>query len=401
MSGIFDTIHSGNLEELKRIVAQNPEYIHLKIISGWNTGMKWSLLDVAIEYGKLEIAKYLWEMDGRPNDKNYRNNIFTPVHRAARDGHTKTLEWVFAEKVLPLRVLIIKDYNGFIPLDRAIAEGRLEMAKFLWEKNRGQLNFSIYRNQSDTPVTRAAEDGHTKTLKWLFTEKVLPRSALNIQHINAYNPLDRAIACGKLETAKCLWEMGGRPNPKIYCDGNQTPMHCAAHRTTLEWVFTEKVLPLDVLKIKNRWKRTPLDEAIACGNLEAAKFLFEKGGRPNLDEVYCDKVFYNGKWIPVHRVAQYGCTNILEWIFAEGVLPLRVLNIQNEWKMTPLDIAIAHGNLETAALLQRLMYFNPVFLAMQRAKRDHHRTLLRRLPNELLDMVVDEVAARFRIKVEW
>ena len=64
---------------------------------------------------------------------------------------------------------------------------------------------------------------------------------------------------------------------------------------------------------------------------------------------------------------------------------------------TPLDVASE----ENAVLLLRLIYVEPVFLAMHRAKRDHRQCVLRRLPNELLDMVVDEVAARFHLKVEW
>ena len=394
MSRILDTVISGNLEELKHIITQNPEYVHIEI------SPKWSLLDIAINYGKLEMANFLYEKGGRPNlDKLYRDGNFTPVHRAAQSGYTKTLKWIFTEKVLPLHVLNIKDHNGWIPLDRAIACGILEMANFLFEKG-GRPNLEIYCDRHDTPVTRATQSGYTKTLKWIFTEKVLPRSVLNIQHINGCTPLDHAIACGELETAKCLWEMGGRPNPKIYCDGNLTPMHRAALRgyiTTLEWVFTEEnVLSLDVLKIKNRWKRTPLDVAIAFGKLEIAKFLFEKGGRPNLYIYYCD-----GDHTPVHHAANYGYAATLKWAFTEKILPLSVLNIQDEWEKTPLDCAITNEKWKTAALLQRLMYFDPVFLAMQRAKRDHHRTLLRRLPNELLDMVVDEVAARFHLKVVW
>ena len=103
------------------------------------------------------------------------------------------------------------------------------------------------------------------------------------------------------------------------------------------------------------WKKwTPLDIAIEHGHLEMAKFLWEEGGRPNLD-AYCD-----GEWTPVHEAALYGEIAILKWVFAKGVLPLRVLQIKDEEKMTPLDVAIAYEELETAAIIRRLQV-EPVF----------------------------------------
>ena len=202
---------------------------------------------------------------------------------------------------------------------------------------------------------------------------------------------------GRLEMAKFLFEKGGRPNLDAYCDGDTTPVHIAAcweRIATLKWVFKENVLSLDVLNIKSDRGWTVLDNAISCENLEAAQYLWMMGGRPNLEIYNCD-----GKWLtPMHCAARYGKTTAtLKWVFAKGVLPLRVLQIKDEQKMTPLDIA----NKETAAFLQHLVYVNPVFLAMQCAKRDYHQCVLRRLPDELLDMVVDEVAVRFRLKVEW
>ena len=69
--------------------------------------------------------------------------------------------------------------------------------------------------------------------------------------------------------------------------------------------------------------------------------------------------------------------------------------------MTPLDIAIEKKHWQIANLLGRLLHLDPVFLAMQRAKRDYHQCVLRRLPDELLDTIVEEVAARFYLKVKW
>ena len=149
------------------------------------------------------------------------------------------------------------------------------------------------------------------------------------------------------------------------------------------------------------WKKnTPLDIAIECGQLEMAKFLFEEGGRPNLD-AYRDGIF-----TPVHRAAWNGHTKTLKWIITENVIPSHVLMIKDHIGLTLLDNVmnhVYHKEWEAIArLLRRVIYLDPVFLAMQRAKRDYHQMcVLRRLPDELLDMVVDEVAVRFRLKVVW
>ena len=297
----------------------------------------------------------------------------------------------------------IKDHicKWWTPFDYAIAFGRsLEMVQYLWKKG-GRPNLKIY-HRKETPVNYATQNvesnGNFATLKWVFENKVLPLDTLNVKNEKKTTPLDVAIERDELETAKCLWEMGGRPNLDIYRDGICTIMHHAAENgyiTTLKWAFAEKVFPLRVLEVKDNLQKTPLDCAIAEGKLEMAKYLWEMGGRPNLEIYYRDE-----KWTPVHCATRWGNTSTLKWAFTEKVLPLNVLNIKNDQKRTPLDEAIACGKLETAALFRRFMYMDPVFLAMQRAKRDY-QCVLRRLPNELLDMVVDEVAARFYIKVVW
>ena len=211
-----------------------------------------------------------------------------------------------------------------------------------------------------------------------------------------WTPLDEAISWGDLESAKRLWKKGRQPNLDVYRDGERTPVHSFASRTVLKWVFTEKVLPLYVLNVKDDENHTPLDNAIHDGDLETAKLLWEMGGRPNLDEVYCD-----GEWSPLYDTVRWGCTTILKWGFTEGVLPLHILKNKCDGR-TLLDVAISYRIQETVAFLRDLQQVCTTFLAIQLAKRDHRQMcVLRRLPNELLDMVVEEVAARHNRKVVW
>ena len=341
MSEIFNAIKRKEFDRVKCIVMNNPNCVHVK------DEQKLTPLDCCITYGQLEIAKFLYEKGGRPNLENYRDGEWTPVHWIAQCRYTATLKWVFENKVLPLFVLNVKDDDEWTPLDKAIAFGNLN-----------------------------------------------------------------------LETVQYLWEMGGRPNLDIYNrDGKNTPVHEAARigkTAILKWVFAKSILPLRVLTIKNKYELTPLDVAIywtlldatihfipfdpiRFGSLELVQFFFEIGGRPNLE-------IYNrdGESSPVHNGACCGDIATLKWIFTKKVLPLSVLNIKNWDGCTPLDVAISEKKWKTAALLRRLLYVEPVFLVMHRAKRDFHQMcVLRRLPNELLDMVVDEVATRHNLVVVW
>ena len=320
MYGIFSAIKCGNFEGVKHMVNEDPKYIHIQDTT------KRTPLDRAIALGKLEIAQFLYEKGGRPNPDIYRDREReTPVHDATERKYTDTLKWVFTKKVLPLHVLNIKGAWKMTPFDVAIVHGDLEIAQFFFEKG-GRPNLDIYRDGVYTPVHEIAQDGHTKTLEWVFKEEVLPmRRVLNIKDDNGWTPLDCAIAHGNLEIAQYLWGIDGQPNLEMYC---------------------------------------------------------------------------NEKITPVHHAALYGHNAVLEWFFTKGILPLRVLNVKYECGWAPLDFAIHRHNIQTAALLRRLP-INAAFLALHHAKRDYYQCVLRRLPDELLDMVVDEVAARFHLKIIW
>ena len=426
-------------------------------------------LDAAIEKGNLASAKLLWGMGGQPNLEIYCDGQWTPIYTRSRivrdDDIAATWKWAFAENILPLHVVNIKrDHYDLdqTPLDCAITEGKLEIAKLLWEKG-GKPNLENYCNEERrTPIHYAAQGGFADTLKWVFEKGVLPQSKLNIKDTDNKTPLDVAITYGRLKTTKLLWDMGGRPNLEIYHE-EWSPMHKAVRYTkTLKWVFKNNVLSLEVLQVKDLWGATLLDNAIQFGNLkmvqflqmngvrsnkldifkiaqygsdnhietlewvlennilsfddmynvktisewtpldyailmgrpEMVQYLWEKGGRPNL-EIYYN---YGRKYqiYPVHNAVRDRQIKNLKWAFENKVLPLEVLTIEDCHGKIPFEVAI---NEKERAIFQRLL-IDPVFLAMQRAKRDY-QCVLRRLPDELLDLVVDEVAARFHLKVVW
>ena len=255
-------------------------------------------------------------------------------------------------------------------------------------------------------IFHAIEKGDFAKIKRIVTK--YPK-ILHSRLQSGETPLDVVIARGELEIAQYLWKEGFKVNLEVYSDGKNTPVHRAvphnwwvssnskriARQQTLQWVFSENVLPLDVLNVEDYNGWTPLDVAIAEGKLEMAKFLFEKGGRPNLD-IYSDEKLTT----PVHET-MYHCRDprFLKWLFTKNILPLHVLQIKNYSDMrTPLERYPRSNSTtkNTVSFLQDLIRVDAVFLMIQLAKRDH-RCILRRLPNELLDMIMDMVAEHFNL----
>ena len=151
------------------------------------------------------------------------------------------------------------------------------------------------------------------------------------------------------------------------------------------------------IPIKDRDGWTPSDSAIAWGKPEIAQFLWEKGGRPNFD------LYRDGMKSPVHFAAYYGHYSSTKWAFEKCVLSPALFKTKDQMQWTPMGYALMGKHRDIPKLLRKIyqrLPVDPVFLAMQCAKRDH-QCVLRRLPDELLDMVVDEVAARFGLGVEW
>ena len=228
---------------------------------------------------------------------------------------------------------------------------------------------------------------------------------VHIKNSRGWTPLDIAISYRRLEMAQFLFEKGGRPNLENYRDRRRywdTPVHRVAqygHTAILKWIFTEDVLPLRVLNIESFCGYTPMDDAISCGKLEAAQFLFEKGGRPNLENYCDDDLWLRGAFTPVHKAVLRGHTAILKWAFQKRIIPLHVLEIEDHREQTPILLAIICKKWDIVTLLRRVP-IDPAFLATHCAKRDY-QCVLRRLPDELLDMVVDEVATRYGLKVVW
>ena len=381
-NAIVNAIHHGHIRKVRRIIDRYPNA--LQHIGRFN-----SPLDEAIMYKQLEIAQFLWEKGGRPNPEMYCNGVDGPMYWVMAFGGecTTMLKWLFENNVLPDNILQVKcNIKKRTLLDWAIARGQLDTARLFWERG-GKPNIDdIYCDGHWTPVHRAASRGHISTLKWAIQENVLPRSALQIRDQHLCTPLDEAIAHGHLETAQFLWEHCEKKRyyVKKLCCTKYSARGIVKNGYTeiLKWIFDENVVPLSTDDIRNL-----LDTAIGYGKLEIAQFLWrEKGVKPE-------------ECISVHCAAFSGYTSVLKWLFENNIFSINVLKKKISGK-TPLDYAIVQSRWETAALLRRLPV-DPVFLAMQRAKRDHSSCVLRRLPNELLDMVVDEMAARFHLKVVW
>ena len=80
-------------------------------------------LDVAIAHGCLETVQFFWGRGGEANFDLYRHNFsWTPIHNVVWENYAETLAWVFANNVVPLAVLDVRDEDGLTPWELATSK---------------------------------------------------------------------------------------------------------------------------------------------------------------------------------------------------------------------------------------------------------------------------------------
>lgn len=159
---------------------------------------------------------------------------------------------------------------------------------------------------------------------------------------------------------------------------SMSPFHRTAwHLDILRWRIEHDIA---------YYRMTPLDRAIALGQLETAKLLWDKGARPN-PELYRDEAFFS----PLHFAASNGAKATLEWCLEKWILSMDTLLIKDITQASILDCAKTYGKAETATFLRAV----PAMLVARElwlAKRDPGSPLCR-LPVEIIEMIGDAYAA--------
>ncbi len=121
-SSIHDEVSRGNLDNVKRMLAQHPELLEAK------NNMEKTPLFYAVARGREEIVGFLLSLGANPNAQDITG--LTPLHVAAWWDKTEQVDQLLAAGAQ----LEAKDVFGDTPLHVAAIQGRTKMVAYLVEK---------------------------------------------------------------------------------------------------------------------------------------------------------------------------------------------------------------------------------------------------------------------------
>jgi len=226
-------------------------------------------------------------------DSNDEYNIMDddwrkPIHYAAACEGPGPLTYLLESKGVIVNDL---DKVKTTPLMIAAQFGRVENIKVLL-KHGAESALSLKNKNQMGAIHYAAMNGHTEAVKLLIESGVKP----NMAGRDRMSPLSFAATYGHLETAEAIVELKGR------------------------------------IVSKDKFKRSPLTMAVRNGHAKVANFILRHGA-------LFDEPDSSGN-APLHYACGYGWIQCIDMLIQAGA----DVNFKNDWKITPLGIAMLKGN---------------------------------------------------------
>ena len=161
--------------------------------------------------------------------------------------------------------------------------------------------------------------------------KKFGRGQVNKASKDSWAPIHQAVANNNLLVVKVLMDYNADANKPLNTKFDKiTPLMLAAANGDLDMVrYLVKHAKIDK---KDRYKRTALTHAIINGNANVASYLLSLGADAN-------GVDSSGN-SNLHYACAYGWWFCMKALLDAGA----VANAANEWKLTPLSVAILKGN---------------------------------------------------------
>ena len=338
------------------------------------------LIHIAVEYGRLDIVKFLIEENIFKADLEDAYQ-FTPLHLAAEKGHVDIFKYLVEEcKCDPkckIPINLGDQIGGATPLHLAAREGRLSMVKHILESDY-RIHADAETHNGVTPLQFATIVGRIDIIEYLIKKHNCNpshkdrklRTALSFAagnfHLDALRFLIEKMKCdpnvcdvtgksiihiaalrGSLDIVKYLVsECGIDPNSRTAMKQELTVIHFAAAGGHPHIVKYLSQLPNSTAH-ETFAKLTPLHVASACGQCEVVKYLVQKFKN---SELQCD----NYGNVPLHFAAYGGQFEVVKFLCKEMGTSPAVKNKNNE---TPLYLALQNGHSKVALYLIVLLYF--------------------------------------------
>ncbi|MFP4498886.1 MAG: ankyrin repeat domain-containing protein, partial [Vulcanimicrobiota bacterium] len=200
VTGIHKAVLDNDLEEVKRILAEDKKQVNRKDPKGFTP------LHFAAEIGNIDIATHLLDQGaiiGVVNESGW-----SVMHNAARTGQLDMAMFLVtrgAKTDVPSKM-------GWTPMHIAAANNQLKFVKFLVEQN---ADMNARNVDGWTPLHRAAANGAVETVQYLLDENALADEKTS----DGLTPLILANKGGHTQVAHLL-------TVKIFnIDVNPTPMN--------------------------------------------------------------------------------------------------------------------------------------------------------------------------------
>ncbi|XP_078592750.1 poly [ADP-ribose] polymerase tankyrase-like isoform X2 [Branchiostoma floridae x Branchiostoma japonicum] len=278
--------------------------------------------------------------------KPYGNQVITPLHCAAINPNPKYLQKLLA--VCP--EFGLTDRTGRKPIHYAAACEGSGPLEFLLSRG---MSAEDGDNQANTALVIAAENGRANNVDLILKKlKAQAKDAGDdtdakaayislIQRANrqSFAAIHLAAQGGHGNVVKILHKHGANLDQPLSAGKNKmTPLMLASAQGHLGTVKVLVEIGATVEK-RDKLKRTALTHAAMNGHYPVMAFLLRMGADPNSVDTSGNSV--------AHYAAGYGWWHCLKLLLKVGADP----NKPNDWKVTPVGIAVLKGNADCADLL--------------------------------------------------
>lgn len=364
-NALYHAVRYGHLETATELLAQglDPNYAPRSFGDSFDIGPP---LPLAVRAGNYALAKLLIDHKA---DIKAGNLIVDAIHANSLD---------LVKLLLDKGLLIVGDERGLqYPLHIAAVNDRKAIFDLLLDRG-ANIHFA---SGSNSVLHAAAQGGNVKIIEYLLKKKI----AVDVENSAQQRPLHLAAQHARGPAAALLLankadinardKFGFTPldyavkafryveeHPEVYLDKKPPVVECLHHmlkqvpdgspalkgEPRLHWAVRQDLLDLVELLLKdkldpnakNKSGETPLDLAVAGGDLLAADQLLLHGADPNAKDPAGDA--------PLHVAARKGYSSMVKLLLANKAN----VTLRNTKNQTALDIARTQGHQTVTILLK-------------------------------------------------